>query len=275
MKPHVGYTYLVKFKPTGQFYYGSRCAKGCHPDEFWITYFTSSKIVHELIDQHGKESFEFEIRAVFSDCPKDAQDWERKVLKKMNVCGRQDFLNKHNGCVPVLSGWKNPFFGKRHSEETKRKMRKPKKRCIFKRKISNETRIKIGKIRKGKSYVQLYGEERSFAIRKKLSRCGSSNPMFGKKRPEIVGDLNPSKREDVKEKIKQAKYERDLERYFCEVCKCNFDKANFIKAHGEKCWRNERECSACRKSFSPNHKKQKSCSRECGYKSSAKKRTKS
>ena len=274
MKPHIGYTYLIKFKPTGQFYYGSRCAKGCHPDEFWISYFTSSKLVHEMIEKYGKNSFEFEIRATFPNCPRDAQDWERKVLRRMSVCGRQDFLNKHNGCVPVLSGWKNPFFGKKHSEETRQKMRKQKRKSSARKKISNELREKLSLARKGKSYVHLYGEEKSNVIKRKLSRCGIDNPMFGRSRPEIAGDLNPSKSDDVKEKLRSSKLERDLEKILCNVCERSFDVANFTKSHGEKCWRSERSCLACTLPFKPKWKKHQTCSRLCGYRTSSAKRTK-
>jgi len=41
------YTYLIKFLPTGQVYYGSSYANNKHkvsnPEQLWITYFTSSK----------------------------------------------------------------------------------------------------------------------------------------------------------------------------------------------------------------------------------------
>ena len=49
------YTYLLKFKPTGQVYYGVRFASNCHPNDFFIDYFTSSKIIKFLIENFGKE----------------------------------------------------------------------------------------------------------------------------------------------------------------------------------------------------------------------------
>jgi len=266
MKPHVGYTYLIRFKLTGQVYYGSRCAKGCHPDDLWVTYFTSSKLVHRLIDEHGKDSFDFEVRATFPESPKDAQEWERKVLRRINANRRQDFLNKHNGCFPALAGWKNPFFGKKHSEETKMKMRSVKRMKTTRRKMSSEQREKIGQYRRGKSYEQLYGEERASSIREKLARCGDSNPMFGRPRTEMAGDLNPSKRDEVREKIRLAKIANDYERFHCEVCNLDFDRANFSKSHGMKCWKAERECSVCKKLYLPKRKQGKTCSTSCGYK---------
>lgn len=118
---NIGYTYCIKFKPTGQVYYGSRCCKTAHPSEFWVSYFTSSKLVHSMIKAYGKDSFEYEIRRTF-DNPKDAQLWERRVLSRMDAGRRQDFLNKSNGVAPILSGWKNPFYGRKHNDNTKEKM---------------------------------------------------------------------------------------------------------------------------------------------------------
>lgn len=122
--PYVGYTYCIKFLVTGQVYYGSRCAKNCNPNEFWVTYFTSSKLVKSLIQQYGKESFDVEIRKTFADDPKKAQDWERRVLRRIDAGRKSNFLNKSNGVAPIMSGWKNPFYGKKHTDETREKMKK-------------------------------------------------------------------------------------------------------------------------------------------------------
>jgi hypothetical protein len=92
------YTYLIKFKPTNQVYYGSRTAKHCHPDEFFNPnyhkkyYTTSSKYVNALISQYGLDQFEFEIRKTFKDkisCLK----WESKILKHFKVESNPKFLN--------------------------------------------------------------------------------------------------------------------------------------------------------------------------------------
>lgn len=136
------------FKPTKQVYYGVRYATGCKPDEFWVTYFTSSKTIKELISKYGKDSFKFEIRKEFDD-PNKARIWENKVLRRTNAKDKEIFLNKTDnisinfeGCSkgqknktgilhnrygsknPKLSesnrlkvGSNNPFYGKTHSKE--------------------------------------------------------------------------------------------------------------------------------------------------------------
>lgn len=91
------YTYLLRHIPTNTFYYGVRFAEGCHPDEFWKSYFTSScTIIPKLREQYGDDSFEFKIRKTF-ECKQKAIEWENKVLRRMNVVGKPNiWLNKTN-----------------------------------------------------------------------------------------------------------------------------------------------------------------------------------
>lgn len=197
----VGYTYCIKFLPTSQVYYGSRCAKNCHPSEFWVKYFTSSKIVRQLIKEYGKESFIFEIRKTFSENPKKAQYWERKVLRRVNAGLNPLFLNKSNGVAPILSGWKNPFYNKKHtiesrkimSEKAKERTTDPKNNSMYGKKHKESTKKKWSDQRKGVSYEDRYGKERAEEIKIKVSKklSGTKNPMFGKKRPEMTGISNP------------------------------------------------------------------------------------
>jgi len=90
---HTPYTYLIKFKPTGQVYYGVRFAKGCSPDDLWETYFTSSKVVKSLIEEHGKDAFDYEIRKTFETADA-ARKWEENVLQRLKVVKDDKWLNK-------------------------------------------------------------------------------------------------------------------------------------------------------------------------------------
>ena len=60
------YTYRIKFTKTNEYYYGVRHSKNCDPSDLWVTYFTSSKTVKDLIKMHGKENFVTEIRKIFN-----------------------------------------------------------------------------------------------------------------------------------------------------------------------------------------------------------------
>lgn len=90
MKP---YTYLVKCLPTNSYYYGVKYATDADPDMFWKSYFTSSKEIKSLIEKYGVDNFEYAIRKTFKD-ELSARNWERKVLRRMRVVNRNDFLNK-------------------------------------------------------------------------------------------------------------------------------------------------------------------------------------
>jgi hypothetical protein len=157
----IPYTYLLKHIPTGKFYYGCRFAEGCHPTEFWKSYKTSSKYVKELVEQYGENTFEYEIRKTFTD-KQSARNWETKVLKKMNVVTRSDFLNMTDN-ISI-------------SSEAASKGRKG-KFGIFK-----NSQKQIDAIKKANT-----GLKRSEEVKRKMSesakgkRSGDMNPMFGKK----------------------------------------------------------------------------------------------
>jgi hypothetical protein len=108
------FTYLITFLPTGQRYYGVRTKRGCHPGELWVSYFTSSKVIHNLIEQHGKDAFTFEICKVFGDS-QTAILWEHRVLSRLNAAENPQWLNQNNGDRKFLPKLQ-------HDEETKSKI---------------------------------------------------------------------------------------------------------------------------------------------------------
>lgn len=60
------YVYKIQSQ-DGHVYYGCRHAKDCHPEELWSKYFTSSKVVHSLIEQHGADYFTHEVICLCRD----------------------------------------------------------------------------------------------------------------------------------------------------------------------------------------------------------------
>ena len=128
------YTYFLYHVPTKKKYYGVQYSDRANPENLWKTYFSSSTKVHELIQEYGKDSFLYEVRKIFST-PEDAFHWEQRVLKKLGVVEKKEWLNQALACGPYLS------WGKR-SEKTRQKMSNAqmgKKRGP----ISEETRIKM------------------------------------------------------------------------------------------------------------------------------------
>lgn len=88
------YTYFIKHRPTGYFYYGVQYGKTVDPKNFWTTYFTSSRYVHLLIETYGKDSFDVQIRKIFTD-PNKALMWEQGVISRIRYWDK--CLNKSLG----------------------------------------------------------------------------------------------------------------------------------------------------------------------------------
>jgi hypothetical protein len=86
------YTYLIGWSKNKKYYYGVRYSKKSHPDDLWQTYFTSSKHVKEYMIEHGSPDI-IKIRKIFDDVD-SARKWETRVLKKLSVKDREDFLNQ-------------------------------------------------------------------------------------------------------------------------------------------------------------------------------------
>ena len=106
------YTYRIAWSNLNKHYYGVRYAKNCNPNDLWKIYFTSSKIVKQYREKYGEPDV-VEIRKIF-DCPHKAKIWENKVLKRLKVLDNNKWINEN------ISG--DQYIIKKHSDDTKRKM---------------------------------------------------------------------------------------------------------------------------------------------------------
>lgn len=153
----IPYSYYLYHIPTKSHYYGIRHAKDCNPDELWVTYFSSSKIVHRLIKEYGPDSFVFSVRKIFSDS-KTALLWEHKVLTRLDAATRTDWINRHNGGTkfrsPLTHSTKTrkllsrKLTGRKLTDEHKQKMRESalvdrERRCNAGWKMSPQSRANI------------------------------------------------------------------------------------------------------------------------------------
>lgn len=78
MKPYV---YKIVSKKS-EFYYGVRwCYEGEPVNDLWKSYFTSSTLIHNLINKNGVDYFKPEIIKVFG-CNKEALDYEYSLIKE-------------------------------------------------------------------------------------------------------------------------------------------------------------------------------------------------
>lgn len=93
------YTYLIGWKTLNLFYYGVRYSKNCHPDDLFVTYYTSSNTVKSLFKKHGKPDV-IQIRRLFID-PTSALAWEQKILRRLKIPHNPIFLNKGFGGTSI------------------------------------------------------------------------------------------------------------------------------------------------------------------------------
>ncbi len=107
------YTYIIGWRKHDKFYYGVRYAKGCSPEDLWVDYFTSSRIVERFRKQHGEPDL-VRVHKLF-DQEMPARLYEERFLCRVKAASSSRWLNQHNG-------GKN-FCLDFHTDETKLKMK--------------------------------------------------------------------------------------------------------------------------------------------------------
>lgn len=157
------YTYLIGWSKHDKWYYGVRYAKGCDVKDLWTTYFTSSKHVKQAVQDLGNPDV-IQIRKVFEDA-NSAISWETKVLKRMKVITREDFLNKtdNKSIDPKCAA----YF---HTDATRKKKSESRKGIVY----SDETKKRLSKALKGRKVPWIEGKKRD-EHSKLMSGPGNSN----------------------------------------------------------------------------------------------------
>lgn len=98
---NIPYCYLIGWSWLDIWYYGRRTAENCHPNEFWISYFTSSDVVTSFRSTFGEPDI-IQIRRTFTDPDYHIRvhkcaAWEDKVLERIGAVKSDRWLNNHNG----------------------------------------------------------------------------------------------------------------------------------------------------------------------------------
>lgn len=116
----MAYVYKITFLPTNQFYIGYRGSKNATPNDLFNTYFTSSKIIAKLINEHGVDKFSKEILAEFNTGI-EAYHYEQQLLREYDVESNTQLLNKR-----LTSCALNAF--KSHTKKSKEQMSESRRR---------------------------------------------------------------------------------------------------------------------------------------------------
>lgn len=192
MSIYTPYTYLIGWTTKDKWYYGVRYAKkhkclydsGCHPDEFWVTYFTSSKVVEDCISEYGNPDV-IQIRKTFVD-EESATSWERKVLQKMDVIHSEKWINEGNGTAIRTDSIANT--GKLFWNDGTVNIRSaecPGEGWVRGMFLTEEQRMERSNRMAGKNN-HFHGKKHTDELKQKhrIRMSGEKNPFYGKKRPD-------------------------------------------------------------------------------------------
>lgn len=188
------YVYRIKSK-QGHFYYGCRYAQGCDPTDFWSTYFTSSKPVRSLIEEHGKDFFEPKIVKVCRT-QEEALRIERTLISRSHQlpgCLNQ-FLCRKDGTAVHFGTFGPP------SEETREKIRQ----ALLGHKNSDEAKELMRQRKLGTTWGQShrdgiakYKETPKYAeVRQKIKKTSQTRKKTPEELAAISAKLTGIKRSD-------------------------------------------------------------------------------
>lgn len=131
---HIPYCYYIGWSKENKHYYGVKYGRDANPSTFWTKYFTSSKYVKSMREKHG-EPDAIKVRKTFNTAV-EAVLWEEKVIRRMDLAKRDEWLNRNNTStgtkgivnVPKTQAQKEhqrqQILGKKHTLETKDKIAK-------------------------------------------------------------------------------------------------------------------------------------------------------
>ncbi len=95
----IPYVYFQRSRISGLKNYGVKYAEGCHPDGFYH-YFSSPKKIHALVEEHGKDSIDWNIRRRFDNFEFPYNIFEACLIEEaihrhFEVVGKDDWANGH------------------------------------------------------------------------------------------------------------------------------------------------------------------------------------
>lgn len=195
-KDRIPYTYVITNQLTGIRYYGARWRKGCSPSDLWVSYFTSSKLVHSLIESQGVETWTIEIRKIF-DTAEQCIEWEQKVLRRLNIPYNPVWYNQSRaGQNFVLKGKAKDLHAQIVSEHTKRMWQDPAYSNMMKNIHKARWAIEENRRAHGDK-VKLYWEDEAWRHQITMERKSRSNtPKAREQRRQAA--LNNWQREEYR-----------------------------------------------------------------------------
>lgn len=191
---YIGFIYITINKENGKCYIEQKHFK--QKGESWETYLGSGKIIKRALNKYGVNSF-YKVIVAFGKTNEELNELEKEIIDINNATHNDTFYNIADGghggntfsgyseeefkkYCKNLCGKNNPFFGKKHTEKTKKIMLEKRKNRVYKP-MSEEQKRLISKTKKelykndvikpnSKKYKIIYkdGTENNFNSQKQL-----------------------------------------------------------------------------------------------------------
>lgn len=201
----------------------------------------SNTYFHNAINKYGYDNFYFDILDVTLQTNKELFEKEMYWIGYFKDHGIELYNITGGGdCGPVNYGKDNGFYGRKHSEESKKKMseahigHKPstetRKKLSESHKgkvLSEEHKAKLSEAKKGKKHSEEHckkngeakkgnkyniGRKHSDETKKKMSKAGKGKVPHNKGKPGLKGELNPffGKKHSEKSKKKMSESKKKM-----------------------------------------------------------------
>jgi ribosomal protein S27AE len=128
-----------------------------------------------------------------------------------------------------MSGENNPFYGKKHTDSTKKKMSENKKGKSYEEIFGNEYASTMREKRK----IETTGKKRSSATKEKIRQ----NKLGKSRDPELMKTIGEKLRgrKQSPETIEKKRIAREAGKQTCEHCGGTFMLTNYKRWHGKNC----------------------------------------
>ena len=149
-------------------YYGSRCQNYTKfnrtpAEDFWNHYTTSSENINTLIEEHGKDAFEYEIRRTFNSV-EDMANWETRVLTRSRVLERQDrWMNGNVAGKKILTEAGAKVISATHKDKPK----------------TEDHKKNLSASQKGKPKINSKNQTLEYKKKMSKAKAGKNNPRYG------------------------------------------------------------------------------------------------
>lgn len=194
MSTRTPYFYIIRFKPDGRKYAGSKWGVGCSPEKLMTErgYKTSSTAIHRLIKSHGIDAFEVVSTKTEDECGMNVRDFESKFLIENDCASSSEWINSHNNVTRMNFGTDDYYksmeklYGVSNASQSKEFVQKKRATWLKKYGVENPSSLSSVKQRFVETSIENHGvtnpmKSPEIAERYKAScmaKYGTSNPLL-------------------------------------------------------------------------------------------------